>query len=416
MNKGIGSEEHFSEENSTAGEILGRIVHGILAIDVDGHCVYMNKKAGEMLALEPDQVMNQSIWNHFPDTPEHLVRKACEKAVTSQQYHCLETSNPADGRWVEYDIHPSATGVSIFFKDVTARKKAEEEWQRAENQYRALIEQASDAIMITDLQGNFLEVNSSLCKLFGYSREELMNVSVTVLIDPEQLKTDPFTTEYLETGQPMLRERRMIRKDGTIVEVEANVKFIPGGRLLAIARDITERKKAAEQILREKEMSESIINSLPGVFLIREVGGKNLRWNKRFEEVSGYTAAEIPDLGPFHFFEDGDKEYMRQRVQNLLVVGRSSSEVIIVTKAGKRVPIYLTGIVMQLEGKTCVITIGMDISERKKAEEELRLANEQLRDLSAHLQNVREEERKRIALEIHDELGQQLTALKMDLS
>ena len=107
---------------------------------------------------------------------------------------------------------------------------------------------------------------------------------------------------------------------------------------------------------------------------------------------------------------------MRQRVQNLLAAGRSSSEVIVITKDGTKLPFYLTAMVMTLEGKTCLVVIGLDISERKKVEEELRQVNEQLRHLSAHLQDVREEERKGIALEIHDELGQQLTALKMDIS
>ena len=66
---------------------------------------------------------------------------------------------------MEYHFYPSSTGLSILFREITARKMAEEELKRTELRYTALIEQASDAIMITDSQGNFLDVNSSLCKL-----------------------------------------------------------------------------------------------------------------------------------------------------------------------------------------------------------------------------------------------------------
>jgi PAS domain S-box-containing protein len=255
-----------------------------------------------------------------------------------------------------------------------------------------------------------------MCDLVGYSREELLGTHVASLIDPEQLKTDPFRLDRNAAGQPELRERRMVHKNATIIEVEANVKLAPDGRLLAILRDITERKRIVQQMLREKAMSDSIINSLPGVFLLREFQGKNLRWNKQFEEISGYSAPEIPDLDVYRFYEEDEQVNVRQRVQNMLTTGRSSAEVRIVKKSGDRIPFLLTAIVIELEGKTCVMVMGFDISERKKAEEELSLANEQLRHLSAHLQNIREEERKSIALEIHDELGQQLTALKIDLA
>ena len=86
------------------------------------------------------------------------------------------------------------------------------------------------------------------------------------------------------------------------------------------------------------------------------------------------------------------------------------------TKAGKKIPYYFTGRSLEYEGRPCLLGMGIDISDRKKAEDKLRDYSEQLRQLSAHLQHIREEERIDIAREIHDELGQQLTVLKMDIS
>jgi PAS domain S-box-containing protein len=406
-------------------EIVDRITDGLFAIDRSGYCIYANQKARQLLNLAPggfegdlasEGVEGVVIWDHFHGDAEKQLYAGCQKAMSSQQYLRQEINLEKDGQWLEYHLYPSATGLSVLFQDITERKKEEEEWKTSDLRYRALIEQASDPIMITDDKGNFLEANSSLCKLFGYSKEELLELNIASLLDPEELKEAPIQFAALAAGQPVLRDRRMVHKDGTIIEVESNVKRTPDGRLLAIARDITERKKAAKEILREKEILNSIINSLPGVFLIREIHGKILRWNRQLEIISGYSAAEIPELPAYHFFEDENKQYMRQRVERLMREGKSSSEVVAVSKSGHRVPFFLTAMMMPIEEKSCLLVIGIDITERKKAEEELQRANEQLRHLSAHLHQVREEERKRIALEIHDELGQQLTALKMDLS
>lgn len=163
--------------------------------------------------------------------------------------------------------------ISFFFhyRDIKKRERAEQqlkkfneglekkveekttEIRKSEERYRSLIEQASDYIMITDQTGNFSDVNSSLCKMFGYTREELLRSNISAIIDPEQLKTDPIQFDVLMSGRSVLRERRMMKKDGTIVLVEANVKRIPDGRILAIARDITERKKAEEEIVQANE-------------------------------------------------------------------------------------------------------------------------------------------------------------------
>lgn len=397
-------------------EIVGRITDGIFALDTDGHCSFMNQKAAGILHIDPQAIIGRSLWPAFPDNAGRPFYKACQNAMAKQQYQCLELTIPSTDRWMEYHIHPSPTGLSILFREITERKMAEEELKKVELRYRALIEQASDAIMITDNQGNFLDVNPTLCKLFGYTKEELLTSNINNLIDPDQLKNDPIQMDILRTGQPILRERRMMHKDGTIIEVEANVKMIPDGRILAIARNITERKRLARQLQKEKEISESIINSLPGVFFIRELHGKILRWNKHLETVSGYNAEEIAELKELHFIQEKDKERIRERLKIILAEGRSTSEVIAVAKDGSKIPFFITSAVVQFEGKTCMMFIGLDISERKRTEEELHQANEQLHHLSAYLQNVREEERKAIAREIHDELGQQLTGLKMDIS
>src|SRR6187401_43848 len=130
--------------------------------------------------------------------------------------------------------------------------KMEEELRKSELRFRLLIDQAPDAIMITDLKGNFIDVNTCFCKMFGYKHKELIGKNVSMVIDADNLKNEPMRFDIIMNGETILRERKMIHRNGNIVDVEATVKLFPENLVCAIARDITERKKM-EKILRENE-------------------------------------------------------------------------------------------------------------------------------------------------------------------
>ncbi len=180
--------------------------------------------------------------------------------------------------------------------------------------------------------------------------------------------------------------------------------------------DITKQYLAERQIVAEKEISDTIINSLPGVFYLYNRQGKFYRWNKNFETVSGYSASEIEKMHPLQFFDIPDKELLAQKINSVFLNGEDAVEADFLLKSGNKIPHYFTGRSIDYHGELCLMGVGIDISERVKAQEEIRQASEQLRQLTAYLQRIREEERKRIGREIHDELGQQLTAIKMDVA
>ena len=396
--------------------IIENISDAIIAFDKDGICTYANKQAAEILDVHPSQLKGKALNIEFVGILDRQVFEACENAMISGQYYLLEQFHSARDRWYEHHIYPSSIGTTILSREITIRKKTAADLQEAELRYRSVIEQASDAIMITDMKGNFYDVNSSLCKMFGYEKAELLHMNINALIDPVQLKVDPIQNDKIAQGISILRERRMMHKSGNIVEVEANVKLLPDGRVLAIARNITERKRAAELILKEKMISESIINSLPGVFYLLNHHSNIVRWNSQVEFISGYTPEEIPNLKPKDFFEGRDLENVQEAIEKVLKGEEVQFEAVAIMKSGQRIPFLYTAMPIIYEGKPGVIGTGLDISERKLVELELKQMNEQLRHLSAHLQDIREEERKGIAREIHDELGQQLTGLKMDIS
>lgn len=291
------------------------------------------------------------------------------------------------------------------------------EIKKSEERYRAVIEQASDAIMVTDPKGKFIDVNTAMCKQFGYTREEFLNLSITNLIDPEQLKTDPIRFDLMENGVQFSRERRMIRKNGTVVEVEANVKKIADGRIMAIARDISERKRAEELILKEKNLSDSIINSLPGVFYLISSDYKYLRWNREFENVAEYSKEEIIHLSPLDFFEGDDKTNIDKGIREVFNDGSYQVEAVVISRTGKRTPYFFTGQLIQYEGKPCLIGTGIDITARKELEAAIlkQQVQGQKMIIRAVLQ-AEEKERNIIGQELHDNVNQILASAKLYLS
>lgn len=176
------------------------------------------------------------------------------------------------------------------------------------------------------------------------------------------------------------------------------------------------RKKAEKGLLIEKQFSDSIINMLPGVFYMYDEHLHFQRWNNRFEEVSGYSREEFAEMTVLDFFQGKQLELIRQKTEGVFVTGHCDVEAELTTRSGDNIPFYFSGTKITYRDKPCVLGIGFDISRNKEAENLLRQSEEDLRDLASSLQNVREEERAAIAREIHDELGQQLTAIKLDVS
>ena len=215
-------------------------------------------------------------------------------------------------------------------------------------------------------------------------------------------------------------EANGLKKNGEVIRTEifgTRTQYAGKPAIIGTLLDITEQKKAAELILRERDLSESIINSLPGVFYLRNIStGKCLRWNKNFETVLNYTHEEIAKSKLYDFIAAEDRKSVKEEVEKGMKTGSAATEARIVTKNGDKIQYFLSGIVINYENQLCILGTGIDISDRKKAEEELKQSYKQIRQLTEHLQNIREEERTGIAREIHDELGQHLTVMKMDAS
>ncbi len=299
-NKLIANEKQFRH-------LIESLPEAVYTCDTEGYIQHFNLASEKLCGQKP--VIGKDKWFDFW-RPLHLNGTLvpiddCPMSITLKQGIAvagkLTIIKTPDGFSRQVLPNPSPlfdsdgilTGAVNILIDVTDKLEREVLIKKTEEKYKKLIDQAADGIFIFDKQGNFKEANANGCSMLLYSKEKLLQLNL-LEITPDQYKGKlPINMEQLHTGLPILVERQFVRSDGTEFYTELSAQLTDDGNIQVIVRDISERKKVEELILKK---------------------------------------------------------------------------------------------------------------------------NSQLRQLSEHLQNIREEERTHIAREIHDELGQQLTVMIMDVA
>ncbi|HSH81943.1 MAG TPA: PAS domain S-box protein [Herpetosiphonaceae bacterium] len=201
-------------------------------------------------------------WEHLYHSADQHLFAARLEAVGSGRPDVSEfriLTRSGEVRWVLDSARPlfgvapdAATLVYGAVQDITERKRAEAALQASECKYRLLMEQAADGIFVADADGNYIEVNPTGCRMLGYTREEMLDRNIRDLIPADDQARTPIRWTALHSGESIIAERRLLRKDGTLLPVELSAKRLDNGDLQALVRDITARKQA-EARLQESE-------------------------------------------------------------------------------------------------------------------------------------------------------------------
>lgn len=357
---------------------------GILVTDIQGNIINVNPALCTMFGYTKEEGLQKNI-KLFLDPEDVSLKPFGYQLLKDDQSHLtVRLAVHKDGTKFDIELNTKLIGdnkaLSII-RDISERKKAEDKIRESEMKYRTLMQQAADSILLFSGSGELIESNLSARQLVGYSNEEYNKLSLKDLFFEEDLKVKPFQLDRLNKGESTINRRRLKRKDGTAVETEIHAKKLSDGRYLGVARDLTERIRSEELIIKERDLSNSIINSLPGLFYLCDETGKIIRWNSKNKIVYGYSVTEISHMNCLDFFEGEEKELVRQRIKDGFANGETNAEAHIVTKTGEKILFYFTGIAIDFKGKKCLIGTGIDITERKKAEEGIRKSEEQYRDL-----------------------------------
>ncbi|MBX3279953.1 MAG: PAS domain S-box protein [Acidobacteria bacterium] len=166
-------------------------------------------------------------------------------------------------------------------------------------------------------------------------------------------------------------------------EAAADISFA----LDNFARDEA-RRKAERTLYSEVQFSGTMIESMPGILYFYDMAGRFLRWNRNFETVSGYSGEEIAGMHPLDFFAGEEKALLEQRIAEVFEKGESSVEALFLSKDGALTPYFFTGRRVEFEGQTCLVGVGIDVSERRAAENRLAESERKYRELVEHANSI----------------------------
>jgi len=309
------------------------------------------------------------------------------------------------------------SGIIASARDITERKLSEEELKL----FRTLIDRSNDAIEVVDPEtGRFLDVNKKGSLDLGYSREEFLALSVFD-IDP-MVDKSVFTrsVEELRKSGVLMREGIHRRKDGSTFPVEINIKYVQLERdyMITVVRDITARKQAETALRQSEEKYRALIETTNTGYVILDDLGRVLEANAEYVRLTGHQKlGDIVGRSVTEWTAAHDLERNARELQKCMATGFVRNlEIDYVDRHDLITPLEINATIVDLDTRRVILGICRDITDRKETEEMVLRSRERLRNLAARLQTIREEERGRISREIHDELGQTLTGLRIDLA
>jgi PAS domain S-box-containing protein len=265
---------------------------------------------------------------------------------------------------------------ALFVAGVLAeRQRAEKVLQESEIRHRFLFEHNPLPMLIYE-RGTLqiLAVNEAFVEQYGYSYEEALALCLPELYPDDEKKKIAELIPKLH-GHANVGEWHHRKRDGSFITnlvFSHDLEYQGRNARVAVLTDITERKQAEITIQRERDFSDIALNSLPGVFYCYDESLRFRRWNKNFERVTGYAAAELARLSPLDLFAGADKGLLAQRIREVFEHGTAEVEADFVTKDGRHIPYYFTGLTTEIDGQRHLVGMGIDIAARKRVEQELR--------------------------------------------
>ncbi|CAN5911464.1 hypothetical protein BH23ACT11_BH23ACT11_17080 [soil metagenome] len=383
---GVGTEERLQKISEELATIFESITDAFFTMDHEWRLTYLNSEAERVLGRGREELLGKNLWEEFPEATELGFYREYHGAVENNETAEFEEYYAPLEAWFEVKVYPTEAGLSVFFRDITRHKKAEEELRASEEQLRAvLLQYASELITILEADGTIRYESLAVEKLLGYRAEEMVGTNIFEYIHPDDKEraTREFT-EHLENAEDALTvEVRFKSKDGSWHFVEGianNLLDEPGIRGIVInSRDVTDRRRA-EQEWREAETRFRIAfeNTDIGMALAtaQKGGGPYLEVNQAWCDILGYSEEELLKMTPVDLTHPDDREATVDRARRALAddIDNYQLEKRYI-HAGGDVIWASTGvsIVRDADGNPRYFVVQMqDITERKQAEEALR--------------------------------------------
>lgn len=311
--------------------------------------------------------------------------------------------------------------------DITERNRYETEkkelftrLEESEEKYRTFFRNSMDATFLTSPDGSIQSANPAACKMLGWTESEICSLGQSDVLDLSDPRVVKAMNERDEKGK-FSGELTFIRKNGEKFPVELSTSIFTGkgGRNVTsmIVREITERKKSEEKLQYASLYTRNLIEASLDPFMTISIGGKITDVNFATEKITGIKREKLIGSNFMDYFTEPEKA--REGYKTVFEKGFVRDYPLTMLHSNRRQKDVLFNATLfkdEAGENKGVFAAARDITNRKKSEAELRKSKELLEKLNQHLIDVRENERKQIALTLHDDLGQRLTGLYLDIA
>jgi PAS domain S-box-containing protein len=342
----------------------------------------------ERFGLERRDLIGRTASEIFGVDAALIHEQAYARALAGEQV-IYEWSMAADGEehYFQTSLSPirdqsgKVTGLVGVGRDSTERKRAGEALLESEERYRELVENARDIIYTHDLMGNYTTVNKAAEQITGYSREEALKMNLAQTVAPEYLEISrQMIARKLAGEKETVYDLEIIAKDGHRVKVEVNTRLVFQDdvpvAIQGIARDVTERKLAEDDLRKQKEILQKVFDHIPIMIALFDEDGRVKLVNREWERTLGWSMAEIEthpqDIFAELYPDPGDRK------QVLDFIAESSGEWAdfkTTVRDGQVIDTSWANVYLS-DGTN--MGIGRDISERKRAHDLLQRQTAQL--------------------------------------
>jgi PAS domain S-box-containing protein len=248
--------------------------------------------------------------------------------------------------------------------------------------FHSIFDAVNDAIVINDIEsGAILDANAAMCAMFGYTVEELRSIGIGPLSAGDLSFTAADALMRIRkaaAGEKQLFEWHSRHKDGHLFWTEVNLHVATIGdrrRSLVVVRDITQRKQMEEALKDEKDLTDTAINAMTGIFFVQDREGRYVRWNDTMEQLAALQGRMVEELRVGELIHPDDRELLATKVTEVFEHGYAEVEARVVISNEVRY-FALNGRRMDVGGEQFLVGTGFDVTERRRAEaEQKRLQN-----------------------------------------
>ncbi|MDJ1430808.1 PAS domain S-box protein [Halostagnicola sp. A-GB9-2] len=267
-------EQRTDELTTELAEIYGRITDGVLAVDREWKFTYVNERAEEILGLDEDRLIGTEVWETFPEKEGTTFEERYREALSTQEPVSFEAYYPPHDSWYEEHVHPSETGLSVYFQDITERKETQQKLRERERQFSTLMDNVPGMVYrCRNERGWPMTFVSDACHdLSGYDPSALEDdrvrwgEDVMVEADREKLwngvqtatkEHGTFSETYrIETADG---ERRWVRDYGRAVFDENDEEI----KIEGIISDVTDRKRLENELEESERRYRTLVKNFP---------------------------------------------------------------------------------------------------------------------------------------------------------